>query len=131
MEPFEDEYKEAGAFHDLRRLREGVRVRGYARVEQGTTYYSRDLFWWTGIQIRHTEEDPFCGRKDLANRPLFHQDIVHFRKPGWFNRGKHFLIEHCEGSWQLRSWRSGKIYPFSLLDTCRELRFVSFAFLQA
>ncbi len=113
----------------LRRLRRGRRIVGYSRTEIGTTYFSKDLFWWNGAPIDHEERDEYCGYRDLKNRFLFAEDIIAFKKHGLLAPLRYYRIERTHNDWKLIGIHHDEQLPITALDTARSLQFVSFTFL--
>jgi hypothetical protein len=113
----------------LRRLRNGHQIAGYARLENGTLYYSKDLLWWTGVAIAHTERDEYCGYRDLANSPLFANDIVVFKSSAIFARLRYFTIVRTHDNWMLEAVHHAEQLPISALANVKGLRRVSYSFL--
>jgi hypothetical protein len=87
---------------ELCRLRSGNRIRGYRRTEEGTHFYSRDFFWWTGIEIQFDDIDLFCGIKDKNNRALFAWDVITFKRKGILPAQHYVVALNCDGQFELR-----------------------------
>lgn len=117
--------------HHLRRLRQGRRIVGYARTEKGTTYYSKDQFWWNGTPIDHEERDEYCGYRDLKNRFLFAEDIIAFKKPELLAPLRYYRIERSYDNWKLIGIHHHEELPLDILERVRGLQFVSFTFLNS
>lgn len=113
----------------LRRLRRGRRIVGYSRTEQGTTYYSKDQFWWNGAPIAHEERDEYAGYRDLKNRFLFAEDIIAFKKTSLLAPLRYYRIERGATSWKLIGIHHDEVLPITVLENVRALQFVSFTFL--
>lgn len=103
---------------------------GYARIENGSLFYSKDLFWWNGVRIDHSEKDEFSGYRDINKRPLFAHDIVTLKSKRWFDRVRHYGLVRTHDGWVLENMEGSGRSPITLLDTAEALRFVSFSFLQ-
>lgn len=104
---------------------------GYARMENGTPFYSKDCFWWSGVSIPHTEKDEHCGYRASDNRPIFADDIVTFTPTSWFKRKQYYLVRRVCTGWELKQLFSERIHPLSLLDYVKGLKVVGHGFLQS
>jgi len=60
----------------LYRLRIENTIVGYKKQMGNFTFYSKDLYGWSGKAINFEFEDEFTGYKDKHDRKLFTEDIV-------------------------------------------------------
>jgi hypothetical protein len=59
------------------RLRRAQKIVGYCReLPTGTTFYSKDSFWWTGYVIPYTQLDEWTGWRDKNRTLIYEYDIV-------------------------------------------------------
>ncbi len=103
---------------------------GFARMENGQLYYSRDSFWWSGIVIHHDEKDEFCGYRTADSRLIFSDDIVTFKPTKWFQQKQYYVVTRECGGWLLKKLFGTKTLPLTALDGVKQLQVVSHAFLQ-
>ena len=70
------------AFHKEKRfrLRNGQNVVGYMRkINNKSTFYSKDSFWWSGRCISYSEIDEWTGYRDRNRKLIFEWDILKFK----------------------------------------------------
>lgn len=118
------------SFNHLRRLRNGKRIVGYARIENGQLFYSRDCFWWNGIAVEHSEKDEHCGYRTVDARLIFSDDIVTFEPRRWYERRQYYLVCRDLNGWHLKQLFGSRVLSLSALDNAKQLKVVSHGFLQ-
>lgn len=119
-------------YHHLLRLRLDAKIMGYSRLENGTLFYSKDLFWWSGNPIEHNLREVHCGYFDLSNRPLFDNDVVSFEtksqtsllgKRLFRSRRQAFCIVKSHDGWWLKRLDHKETLPLGTLDTAHSIKF--------
>lgn len=60
----------------IERLRIDQIILGYRSKSGKYYYYSKDLYAWSGQQIKFKQTDLFSGYKDKNNKHLFERDII-------------------------------------------------------
>ncbi len=49
------------------------------KINNRTSFYSKDSFWWTGRSIPYSEIDEWTGFHDKNRKPIFEWDILKFK----------------------------------------------------
>lgn len=118
------------SFEHLRRLRLGKKICGYARIEQGVAFYSRDMFWWRGEVIQHQERDQYSGYTDQKQRRIFEQDLIALERRGWFKRVKdYYAVVMTPVGFILKGMHGNRSHPISYLDSVVRWEWAGYAFL--
>jgi len=118
------------SFEHLRRLRQDKKICGYARIEQGVAFYSRDMFWWRGEVIPHTERDQYSGYTDQKQRRIFEHDLIALERKGWFKRVKdYYAVVMTPVGFILQGMHGNKSHPIAYLDTILRWEWAGYAFL--
>jgi hypothetical protein len=118
------------SFEHLRRLRQDKKICGYARIEQGVVFYSRDMFWWRGEAIPHNERDQYSGYTDQKQRRIFEHDLIALERKGWFKRVKdYYAVVMTPVGFILQGMHGNKSHPIAYLDTILRWEWAGYAFL--
>jgi hypothetical protein len=96
------------------RLRQGPEIVGFLRDIQGSLFYSRDGFWWTGIPIRYEHVDEWTGWMDVQRKRIYEWDLVEYTTAD--NKKDLFAVlrkdsDHLFG---LRNIKTDDFFPFSI-----------------
>lgn len=116
-------------WNGLKRLRDGDKICGYSRDENGVPFYSKDLFWWNGHALPFTESDAWVGHRDDNDRPLFVNDIITVKSGRWFPRSRAYRVAEERGNFVLVDLQVGLRSSVDILKKARKVRFLSFTFL--
>lgn len=109
------------------RLRHNDKVVGYLRKSGNSKFYSKDGFWWRGIEIPHIQQDACTGYKDKNNRWLHEHDLIELTRTG--GEVINFRIVLIGSNWKLEELGSKKSIEIEILGSAATTRFVSYDFL--
>ena len=113
----------------LKRLRVGKKIVGYERQENQAPFYSKDLFWWNGERLPHSEIDRAIGLRDKNNRYVFINDIIEVDTGKRFRGKKMYRIAEYQGKVGLIALKGDKHKELEHLLEIRSFEVLSFTFL--
>jgi hypothetical protein len=62
------------------RLRRNNQIVGYMRkINEKSSFYSPDAFWWSGRKINYDEIDEWIGLFDKNRKAIYEWDIIRFK----------------------------------------------------
>ncbi|MFT5981521.1 MAG: hypothetical protein ACI898_002301 [Flavobacteriales bacterium] len=116
----------------LQRLRIGHQIMGYRRLENDTAFFSKDLFWWDGINLPFTNIDEATRFKTKTNRVLFVNDIIEVTESSWFGLNhskKQFRIANENDSQVLINIKDNSYESMDYLNDVLHYSFLSYVFI--
>lgn len=122
----------ANVIDSLQRLRIAHRIIGYRRVEQGVSFFSKDLFWWDGTLLPFTETDDATTFKTQENRVLFENDIIEVIEKNWLGIHrvkKQFRIAKTDGELALIELNTNQRQSLNYLQDVAHFSFMSYTFI--
>lgn len=120
------------AISSLQRLRIEHRIIGYRRLENGTPFFSKDLFWWDGTRLPYTLLDDATIYRTKSNRILFENDIIEVTEKSWFGMNhskRQFRVAKENNTFVLIDLNKDSIEPLNYLESVLHYDFLSYVFI--
>ena len=96
------------------RLRQGPEIAGFLRDIQGSLFYSRDGFWWTGRPVLYEHVDEWTGWFDAQRKRIYEWDLVEYATTDAKNDLFAVLWDASECLFGLRNIKTDDFFPFSI-----------------
>lgn len=111
----------------------GAEIAGYLRDINGSLFYSRDGFWWTGRPVSYENVDEWTGWWDAQRKRIYEWDLVEYATSDTVKELFAVLWDAGECLFGLRNLHTGDFLPLTLrgveLFESARCRVVSYVFI--